>query len=228
MGHTCWIAGAAKGTLKPMISKNKNFLIILSAPSGGGKSTILNEILKLHPEVDYSVSYTTRQPRGHEQNGVHYHFVSEREFVSRIDSGDFLEHARVFGNWYGTSISYIKSRLEKRRHVIMDIDVQGANMISATDIPYIKIFIIPPSMEVLRERLIHRATDTPAEIAKRLNTAKEELAYIPHYQYLVVNDCLEQAVADVMAIIRAEENRVQRYPEPITDFLKTGEQQHDQ
>ena len=129
-----------------MITKSKNFLIILSAPSGGGKSTILNEILKLHDNVDYSVSYTTRKPRGVEQNGVHYHFVDEADFVKRIDDGDFLEHARVFGNWYGTSISYIKSRLQLGHHVIMDIDVQGATLISATDIPYVKIFIVPPSV----------------------------------------------------------------------------------
>ncbi len=203
-----------------MVSKSKNFLIILSAPSGGGKSTILNEILKLNRDVDYSISYTTRKPRGQEQDGVHYHFVDEPEFVSRIDSGDFLEHARVFGNWYGTSISYIKSRLQKQHHVIMDIDVQGATLISATDIPYVKIFIVPPSMEVLRQRLVLRATDSPEEIAKRLKIAREELAYIPHYEYLVVNDSLDNAVADVMAIIRAEENRVQRYHDPVADFLK--------
>jgi len=202
-----------------MITKSKNFLIILSAPSGGGKSTILNEILKRTDNVDYSVSYTTRPPRGVEQNGVHYHFVDEAEFVKRIDSGDFLEHARVFGNWYGTSISYIKSRLQAGHHVIMDIDVQGATLISATDIPYVKIFIVPPSMQVLEKRLILRATDSPEEIAKRLRTAREELAFIPHYDYLVVNDELQHAVDDVMCIIRAEENKVQRYHTPIEDFL---------
>lgn len=109
-----------------MIEKSKSFLIILSAPSGGGKSTILNEILKLTDDIDYSVSFTTRKPRGEEQDGIHYHFVDEAEFIRRIDSKDFLEHARVFGNWYGTSISYIQSRLKLSRHVIMDIDVQGA------------------------------------------------------------------------------------------------------
>jgi len=202
-----------------MITKSKNFLIILSAPSGGGKSTILNEILKRTDNVDYSVSYTTRQPRGVEQNGIHYHFVDEAEFVRRIDSCDFLEHARVFGNWYGTSISYIKSRLQAGQHVIMDIDVQGATLISATDIPYVKIFIVPPSMQVLEKRLILRATDSPEEIAKRLRTAREELTFIPHYDYLVVNDELQHAVDDVMCIIRAEENKVQRYHTPIEDFL---------
>lgn len=202
-----------------MIDKSCSFLIILSAPSGGGKSTILNEILQVTDNIDYSVSFTTRQPRGMEQNGIHYHFVEEDEFLKRIDSGDFLEHARVFGNWYGTSISYIKSRLACGKHVIMDIDVQGASLISATDIPYVKVFIIPPSMGVLKERLVLRATDSQEEITKRLNTAKDELAYIPFYDYLVVNDDLSQAVSDVQAIIRAEENRVQRYIKPVEGFL---------
>lgn len=202
-----------------MIHKDKNFLIILSAPSGGGKSTILNEVLRVAPEIDYSVSFTTRAPRGDEKDGVHYNFVSDEEFLSRREAGDFLETAQVFGRWYGTSISFIRSRLEAKRHVIMDIDVQGAAQIGATDIPYVKIFIIPPSMEVLRARLVKRATDSTEEIAKRLAIARDELKYIPDYSYLVVNDQLETAVQDVLAIVRAEENRVSRYREPIQGFL---------
>ncbi|HPN41640.1 MAG TPA: guanylate kinase [Candidatus Cloacimonadota bacterium] len=202
-----------------MIAKSKNFLIILSAPSGGGKSTILSEVRKLNSEVDYSVSYTTRAPRGTEQNGIHYHFVDEAEFCRRQDEGDFLEHANVFGKWYGTSISYIQSRLDARKHVIMDIDVQGAALIGETSIPYVKIFIIPPSMDVLRERLINRGTDSRDEINKRLNIARNELKYIPSYQYLVINDDLAQAVQEVLAIIKAEENRVNRYHNPVSEFL---------
>jgi len=203
-----------------LIDKSSSFLIILSAPSGGGKSTILQEILRVSENIDYSVSYTTRAPRGTEQNGIHYHFVDEGEFECRVASGDFLEYAKVFGKcWYGTSISYIKSRLAKSRHVIMDIDVQGASQIAATDIPYVKIFIIPPSMEVLKDRLIKRATDNEEEIARRLKTAEQELKYIPDYEYLVINDDLDTAVADVMAIIRAEENRSYRYKNPIQGFM---------
>jgi guanylate kinase len=202
-----------------VIEKNKNFLIILSAPSGGGKSTILKEVLKAADDIDYSVSFTTRPPRGEEEDGVHYHFVDDGEFLQRRAEGDFLETAEVFGRWYGTSISFIRSRLAAKHHVIMDIDVQGAAQISATEIPYVKIFIIPPSMEILRERLVRRATDSPEEVAKRLRIAKDELQYIPAYDYLVVNDVLSNAVDDVLAIIHAEENRVSRYREPVKGFL---------
>jgi len=206
-----------------VITKDNHFLIILSAPSGGGKSTILNEVLKVAEDIDYSVSYTTRKPRGTEQNGIHYHFVSEAEFQKRISEGDFLEYANVFGNWYGTSKSFIRNRLAVKHHVILDIDVQGASLISSTDIPYVKIFILPPSMEVLHQRLVLRATDSEEEIAKRLQIAKEEVAFIPQYDYLVINDKLEIAVQDVLAIIRAEENRVSRYHHPARDFISTGE-----
>jgi guanylate kinase len=203
-----------------VIKKNKNFLIILSSPSGGGKSTILNEVRKIRPDIEYSVSYTTRPPRGDEKNGVHYHFIDEEEFLRRREEGDFLETAQVFGHWYGTSISFIKDRLAAQHHIILDIDVQGAAQISSTSIPYVKIFIMPPSMKILRERLIKRNTDSLREIEKRLLVAKQEIKFIPQYDYLIVNDELSVAVEDVLAIIRGEENRTNRYPEPIKDFLE--------
>jgi guanylate kinase len=205
-----------------LINQNNNFLIILSAPSGGGKSTILNEVLKLRDNIDYSISYTTRAPRGAEQNGVHYHFVDEVAFLAKLEAQDFLEHAKVFDKyWYGTSLSYTRSRLEKSRHVIMDIDVQGAAQIAATGkVPCVRIFILPPNMEELKKRLIHRGTDSEEDIASRLATARKELDRIPEYDYLVINDDLEQAVADVLAIIRAEELKVSGYQQPKQEFLQ--------
>jgi guanylate kinase len=203
-----------------MAYKRTPFLIILSAPSGGGKSTILNEVMAKTDNIEYSVSFSTRQPRGSEQNGVHYHFVSEDEFKQRIAAGDFLEFAQFAGNYYGTSISYIRSRLAEGKHVIMDIEVQGAAQISCTDIPYVKVFILPPTLEVLKERLINRQTDTPGEIEKRLMIAKYEITQIPLYNYLVINDVLDNAVDEVLSVIRAEENRVDRYSLPEREFLQ--------
>lgn len=197
------------------------FLIILSAPSGGGKSTILHEIMKKTEKIEYSVSYTTRKPRGTEVDGVHYHFVDEPAFQERIDSCDFLENAMFAGHHYGTSISYIQSRLAKGKHVIMDIEVQGAAQISCTDIPYVKIFILPPSLDILKERLINRKTDSIEEIEKRLIIAQYEITQIPCYDYLIINDELDEAVEDVWAIIMAEENRAARYVHPELEFINS-------
>lgn len=179
----------------------------------------MNEILRKTDKIEYSVSYTTRPPRGAEENGVHYHFVDTPAFEQRAAKGDFLERAVFSGNHYGTSISYIQSRLAKGKHVIMDIEVQGAAQISCTDIPYVKIFILPPSIEVLEERLINRQTDSPEEINKRLAISRDEIAQIESYDYLVINDELNAAVDDVWNIILAEENRVDRYCLPAKEFL---------
>jgi guanylate kinase len=202
-----------------MAFKRTPFLIILSAPSGGGKSTILHEILKKTDKIEYSVSYTTRKPRGIEQDGVHYHFTDEASFQKRIETGDFLEHAMFAGHHYGTSISYIQSRLQHGKHVIMDIEVQGAAQISCTGIPYVKVFILPPSLDILKERLVLRNTDTMEEIEKRLEIARYEITQLHRYDYLVINDQLENAVEEVWSIIKAEENRVARYHEADLEFI---------
>lgn len=204
-----------------MILTRSSFLIILSAPSGGGKSTILEEVMKQRDNIDYSISYTTRAPRGVEQDGRDFHFISEEEFLAKLEAGDFIEHAKVFNkHWYGTSLSYVRSSLERSRHVIMDIDVQGASQIAASGkVPCVRIFILPPSMAELTRRLTQRGTNQDDDIARRLATVEKELDYIPEYDYLVINDEVERAAQDVLAIIRAEENRATRYQDVKRRFL---------
>lgn len=188
-----------------------NFLIILISPSGGGKSTIARVILQEVPGVAYSISYTTRLPRGTEVNGKDYYFVSEDEFIQRKKTGEFLETANVHGHYYGTSREKIQNILNSGQHAILDIDVQGALQIRKGDIDNITIFILPPSEKILKERLVKRATDSSAVIEKRLTNARQEISYLHQFDYLVINDRLEEAVNRVTSIIRAEECRLMRY-----------------
>ncbi len=187
------------------------FLIILISPSGGGKSTIAKHILSSREDIAYSVSYTTRPPRGSEINGIHYNFIDNEEFFSRKSRGDFLESAQVHNYYYATSKSFILDMLSKGKHVIMDIDVQGALQLQDTGIPTVTIFIIPPSEEILHQRLTARATDTEEVIKIRLNNAKDEIKQISKFDYLVINDKLDTAIKEIDMIISTEELRVIRY-----------------
>ena len=194
-----------------MSSKNKRkFLIILISPSGGGKTAIFNKILAEDTEIKYSVSFTTRKARSNEINGNDYNFISEKKFLEMKNSGDFLESAKVHGFWYGTSKSYIISVL-KENHIIMDIDVQGAKQIINSDVDHITVFILPPSREVWLQRLKGRGTDSDEAIQIRLETAEKEIQKIRDFQYLVINDDIDNAVNDIKTIIKAEENRIERY-----------------
>ena len=188
----------------------RKFLVILISPSGGGKTAIFTKLLAENSEIKYSISYTTREARSNELDGVHYNFVSEKTFLEMKDSGDFLESAIVHGYWYGTSKSYINNVLESN-HIIMDIDVQGAKQIMNSDVDHITVFILPPSRKVWLERLKGRGTDSDEVIQVRLESAKKEIQEIRDFQYLVINDDLDQAVNDIETIIRAEENRIKRY-----------------
>lgn len=194
-----------------MGSENKRkFLVILISPSGGGKTAIFTKILAENSEIKYSISFTTRKARSNEIDGVHYNFISEEKFLKMKGSGDFLESAIVHGYWYGTSKSYINDVL-KNNHIIMDIDVQGAKQIMNSDVDYVTIFILPPSREVWLERLKGRGTDSDEVIKVRLETAEKEIQEIRDFQYLVINDDLDKAVIDIEIIIKAEENRIERY-----------------
>jgi guanylate kinase len=180
------------------------FPIILSAPSGGGKTTIARHLLALRSDVGYSVSCTTRGPRPREVDGKDYYFLTRDEFVRRRLAGDFAESAEVHGNLYGTLRSEIARVLGNGQHVIMDIDVQGARQIRGVFPTSVTVFVLPPSGEVLLERLRKRKTESPQQLVSRLNSALQELRAVEEYEYVVVNDDLERAVLRVGAILDAE------------------------
>lgn len=197
--------------------------IVISGPSGVGKSTVCARVRERLPELGFSVSCTTRKPRPGEVDGVHYHFLSHEEFERRLAAGDFLEYARVFDHIYGTLKSEVIAQLEAGRDVFLDIDVQGAMQIRAaaardeflrrtTDF----IFIAPPSQAVLEKRLRGRASDSEEQIALRLATSRRELGFWKEYDFLVVNDEFETAVGEIAAIIRSVRLRTGKITE---DFL---------
>jgi guanylate kinase len=180
------------------------FPVILSAPSGGGKTTITQALLERRNDVGYSISATTRAPRGSEQNGRDYHFLSRDEFLARREAGEFAESAEVHGNLYGTLKSEVQKVLGRGKHVILDIDVQGARQVSAIYPQAVTIFVLPPSGEVLLERLRGRKSESPQQLVVRLNSALQELRAVEEYEYVIVNDDLDQAVRRVGAIVDAE------------------------
>lgn len=180
------------------------FPIILSSPSGGGKTTIARHLLERRRDVGYSVSCTTRAPRPREVDGRDYYFLTRDDFVQRRLAGDFAESAEVHGNLYGTLRSEIARVLGKGQHVIMDIDVQGARQIREAFPSSVTVFVLPPSGEVLLERLRKRKTESPQQLVSRLNSALQELRAVEEYEYVVVNDDLDHAIQSVGAILDAE------------------------
>jgi len=182
----------------------KGNLIIISSPSGGGKGTLIKEILRSTPDIGYSVSFTTRTPREGEENGRDYFFVSYQEFSDLIKQGEFLEYAEVHGNFYGTSKTQVAKETDNGRDVILEIDVQGAENIVKNFPEAVSIFILPPSFEVLRERLTARATETNENLALRLKNSFGEVQKYKEFRYVVINDDKTKASADLQTIILAE------------------------
>lgn len=197
------------------MSKNRSLLLVVSAPSGAGKSTLCERLLAEHSFMTRSISCTTRSPRGAEVDGRDYHFLSPAEFNRRVAAGLFLEHATVHGNQYGTLRSTVEEGLKAGKDVLLVIDVQGAasvrqsvrNLGGILGQSYVDIFVSPPSLEVLRERLEKRGEDAPEVIERRLANAQGEMARSGEYQHRVVNDQLDRAYAELKAIIHAEHAR---------------------
>jgi len=186
------------------------FPVILSSPSGGGKTTIAKALLARRQDIGYSVSCTTRAPRAGEANGKDYYFLTEQEFIARRANGDFAESAQVHGLWYGTLRSEVEKVLGSGKHVVLDIDVQGAAQFRRAFPQAVLVFVLPPSGESLLERLRERGTENAAQLTRRLQSAIAELKAVPEYQYVVINDELERAVQRVAGIIDAETMRRER------------------
>jgi guanylate kinase len=176
-------------------------LIIVSGPSGAGKSALATKVLQTVPHLRFSVSYTTRAPRGAEQNGVEYFFVSRNEFQSLINGDDLLEWAEVHGNLYGTSIKFVDGLLKQGEDVLLDIDIQGAHIIRQKRADAVGIFILPPSYEILRERLLRRSLDDGFVIAQRLKIACKEISHYEEYDYIIVNEVLDRSAQELQSII---------------------------
>jgi len=186
-------------------------LFIISAPSGAGKTTILKRLLATVGGAAFSVSHTTRGQRPAEQEGIDYFFLDRAAFEAMRDRGDFLEHAEVHGNYYGTSVQAVRERLGEGIDVILDIDVQGAAQVRRhAEIGQASVFIVPPGWEELEKRLRERGTDSPEIIEMRCANARRELGDLDKYDYVVVNDCLDEAVDTLRAIIVAERSRGRR------------------
>ena len=183
-------------------------LFIISAPSGSGKTTLTNELLRIVPGLDFSVSYTTRKPRGSELDGREYHFVSREGFEQMMARGEFLEHASVFGESYGTARRYLEEARRRGHDLVLDIDVQGAAQVKQKMPEAVSIFILPPSREVLEIRLRDRSQaehmDAEEVIRRRLLAARKEIENYSNYDYILVNDRLEQSIAQLKAIVAAE------------------------
>jgi guanylate kinase len=186
------------------MAQTRGNLFILSAPSGAGKSSLINALLKKHADMKVSVSHTTRAPRPGEENGVHYHFVSTDEFKALIAKDDFFEWAQVFDNYYGTSKQAIESQLDAGIDVFLDIDWQGAQQVRKI-MPSVKtIFILPPSKEELEQRLNNRGQDSAEVIASRMAKAQSETSHYNEYDYVIVNDDFESALGDIEMIVMAQ------------------------
>lgn len=198
----------------------QGLLIVLSGPSGVGKGTVCNRLRCLTPELVYSVSATTRLPREGEVDGVNYFFKTREQFQAMIEAGELLEWAEYVGNFYGTPKSFVQRTIDGGKDIILEIDVQGAMKVKERFPEALLIFLLPPSLEELRNRIVGRGTETEAAIQSRMAAAIEELKLMKHYDYAVVNDKLDSACSRIQSIISAEHCRRWRYDSVVESWLK--------
>ena len=208
------------------VTTSRGMLIVVSSPSGGGKGTLIDRVLKTVPGVSYSVSYTTRAPRGTEQDGREYFFVSTDAFEQMIRRGEFLEWANVYDYLYGTNQEQVERELAAGQDIILEIDVQGAASIREKIGDAVSIFILPPSFELLRQRLLARGTDSPADLEKRLRGAPAEVEQYENFHYVILNDDINRASQQLASVIYAERARRERQQtrlrETLADFGHVG------
>ena len=197
-----------------MSANDRPVIYIISAPSGSGKSTLVNELLKLVPNLEFSISYTTRAPRGSEQNGKQYHFVTREQFEEMIRAGEFLEHANFDGNCYGTARRFLQEAGKKAHDLLLDIDVQGAEQIKQKLTGGVSIFVLPPDRKTLEWRLRKRKEDAEEVIARRLLTATREIGNYDKYDYILINDDLEESIESLQSIVQSE--RLLRSGQPLS------------
>ncbi|MCD6257945.1 guanylate kinase [Candidatus Aerophobetes bacterium] len=210
-----------------MLKKAKGLIVVISAPAGAGKTTLCKRLLQISSSFISSVSFTTRPPRKNEIEGVDYYFVSREEFEKLIEKETFLEWAQVHGHLYGTSADFLKKNIEAGKDVVLEVDVKGGKKIKEKYPNSILIFILPPSWEELERRLKGRATEDEKSIKERLSTAKKEIKFLPYYDYFIVNDDINVAVRELVAIIEAERCRISRIPQQQLSSITTFKQKGD-
>ena len=198
---------------------SKGFLLVVSGPSGCGKGTICNRLLQRNKGFVFSVSATTRKPRNGEKEGVNYFFIDDKKFKNMVENNEFIEHAKVHNNYYGTPKSFVLNEIHKGKVVILEIDVQGALQVKEAYPEAVFIFLLPPSMSELKNRIIKRGTETAEDINTRYKNAFEELKFIEEYDYFVINDEIIEAVEKTEAIITAEKLKVKRHKNILEEII---------
>lgn len=199
-------------------------VFIISAPSGSGKSTLVHRLMQTVPRLTFSISYTTRAPRGAEINGKDYVFIARQDFEAMLERGEFLEHAEVFGNYYGTHRSTFEEAVRQGNDLLLDIDVQGARQLKVAIPEALSIFVLPPSRVVLEQRLRARGEDSEEVIQRRLKGAAEEVRNYKQYDYVLINREIEESTVRLASIVRAERQRTARMEEEVRRILESFEQ----